>query len=546
MPNRIAVTAVLTARRHHRDGHRRASPPTLADPPERRSAPMPPSAPWSPSRSTGRRDPRRQPAFDPDTVVALLAFAAAGRPRTPPPSCARHGTRRRTRRRRPSGSSRAGVTAPAVVPSTPPPTTSPHHPSGTADHRRRPRRRAFDCRGSDDGLSEAVKQAREALLRRRLMARRDPPGGREPPARDRAQHQRDVRDRRGARVRRARVARPRPPPSPRPGLDPADRRRPRRGRAPRRRRPPRRPGRPRHRQQPATGAPASGRRPPSRRAPPRRRRATVAAAPAPLRAAAPPHPSPHRHPRRPRADLTPHHAAADHAARHRPATAADHGWQLSVHLDPKTWWYVTRATGFVGWALLAASVLWGLFITNKTLGRSTAARVGARPAPPPRRPRGRVRRRPPRGAAARHLHRLGLAGPVRPDGERWHPIPIAFGIVAFYLLLAVEISSLLGRRVPRVVVAADPLAVVPAVRHRVGPPVRRRHRRRQRRGPMDGRGGVDARRVPHRRPRSSPRRSRGRRRPRIPAAARAGSARTPAQDDASDGRYAAETTAIAT
>ena len=41
-------------------------------------------------------------------------------------------------------------------------------------------------------------------------------------------------------------------------------------------------------------------------------------------------------------------------------------------LDPKTWWYVTRATGFVSWALLAVAVLWGLFITNKTLNRSTA------------------------------------------------------------------------------------------------------------------------------------------------------------------------------
>ena len=35
-----------------------------------------------------------------------------------------------------------------------------------------------------------------------------------------------------------------------------------------------------------------------------------------------------------------------------------------------------------------------------------------------------------------------------PMASSWHPIPIAFGIVAFYLLLAVEISSLLGRRVP--------------------------------------------------------------------------------------------------
>lgn len=120
-----------------------------------------------------------------------------------------------------------------------------------------------------------------------------------------------------------------------------------------------------------------------------------------------------------------------------------------MHLDPKTWWYVSRATGFVGWALLAASVLWGLFITNKTLGRST----------------------PPAWVLDLHRHLGGLAVafvavhlavlPLDtytswgwqdlfvPMASRWHPIPIAFGIVALYLLLAVEISTLLGRRVPR-------------------------------------------------------------------------------------------------
>ena len=120
-----------------------------------------------------------------------------------------------------------------------------------------------------------------------------------------------------------------------------------------------------------------------------------------------------------------------------------------MHLDPKTWWYVSRATGFVGWALLAASVLWGLFITNKTLVRST----------------------PPAWVLDLHRHLGGLAVafvavhlgvlPLDtytswgwqdlsvPMASRWHPVPIAFGIVAVYLLLAVEVSSLLGRRVPR-------------------------------------------------------------------------------------------------
>jgi DMSO/TMAO reductase YedYZ heme-binding membrane subunit len=120
-----------------------------------------------------------------------------------------------------------------------------------------------------------------------------------------------------------------------------------------------------------------------------------------------------------------------------------------VHLDPKTWWYVTRASGFVAWALLAASVLWGLFITNKTLVRST----------------------PPAWVLDLHRHLGGLAfafvavhvGALPLDGYThwgvsdllvplatpWHPIPIAIGIVAMYLLVAVEVSSLLGRRVPR-------------------------------------------------------------------------------------------------
>lgn len=120
-----------------------------------------------------------------------------------------------------------------------------------------------------------------------------------------------------------------------------------------------------------------------------------------------------------------------------------------MHLDPKTWWYLTRATGFVAWALLAASVLWGLFITNKTLVRST----------------------PPAWVLDLHRHLGGLAVvfvgihvaalPLDtytdwgwqdlfvPMASRWHPVPVAIGIVAMYLLLAVEVTSLLGTRMPR-------------------------------------------------------------------------------------------------
>jgi len=97
-----------------------------------------------------------------------------------------------------------------------------------------------------------------------------------------------------------------------------------------------------------------------------------------------------------------------------------------VHLDPKTWWYISRATGFVGWALLAASVLWGLFVTTKTLGRSA----------------------PPSWVLDLHRHLGGLAVAfvivhlavlpldgythwgvgdlLVPMASAWHPVPIAF------------------------------------------------------------------------------------------------------------------------
>lgn len=120
-----------------------------------------------------------------------------------------------------------------------------------------------------------------------------------------------------------------------------------------------------------------------------------------------------------------------------------------MHLDPKTWWYVTRASGFVSWSLLAVAVLWGLFITNKTLNRSTA----------------------PAWVLDLHRHLGGLAvvfvavhvGALPLDGythwvwsdlfvpmsSTWHPGAIACGIVAMYLLIAVEVTSLLGRRFPK-------------------------------------------------------------------------------------------------
>jgi predicted ferric reductase len=113
------------------------------------------------------------------------------------------------------------------------------------------------------------------------------------------------------------------------------------------------------------------------------------------------------------------------------------------------WWYVARSSGIVAWALAALSVLWGLLLSTKVLGRAarpnwlldlhrflgglTVVFVG--------------------------VHLFGLLfdpwidfGPTQllvPFASDWNPVAVAWGVVALYLLLAVETTSLVRNRIPR-------------------------------------------------------------------------------------------------
>ena len=112
-------------------------------------------------------------------------------------------------------------------------------------------------------------------------------------------------------------------------------------------------------------------------------------------------------------------------------------------------WYVARSSGLIAWALLAASVLWGLAISTRVL-RGT-----------------------PRPSWLLDLHRylggiatvfvgvhivallgdtymhFGLASVLVPFASSWHPVAVAWGVTAFYVLLAVELTSLLRTRIPK-------------------------------------------------------------------------------------------------
>jgi DMSO/TMAO reductase YedYZ heme-binding membrane subunit len=108
-------------------------------------------------------------------------------------------------------------------------------------------------------------------------------------------------------------------------------------------------------------------------------------------------------------------------------------------------WYITRASGITAWFLSAAAVLWGLFLSTGVL-------------------RGKPRR-----PWLLDLHRFiggltvvftvvhlaaqigdnfvnfKLVDVLVPMAAQWQPGAVAWGVVAFWLLIAVEITSLLRR-----------------------------------------------------------------------------------------------------
>jgi len=112
------------------------------------------------------------------------------------------------------------------------------------------------------------------------------------------------------------------------------------------------------------------------------------------------------------------------------------------------WWYTVRASGLIAWALVLGAVAWGLVLSIRPI-------------------------RTPRPAWALDLHRfLGglafafvgvhLAGLLFdtfvgfsvadlfvPMASHWRPGAVAFGVVGLYVVAAVEITSLLMRRLPR-------------------------------------------------------------------------------------------------
>jgi len=115
-------------------------------------------------------------------------------------------------------------------------------------------------------------------------------------------------------------------------------------------------------------------------------------------------------------------------------------------MNPHLWWYVSRSTGIVAWLLLTASVLWGIVLATDLFPRW-------------RRPAWLADMH--RWLAgmtfffiAGHLAALvfdgftdfGARELLVPFASEWRPTAIAVGVIALWLLIAVEVTALFARR----------------------------------------------------------------------------------------------------
>ena len=118
-------------------------------------------------------------------------------------------------------------------------------------------------------------------------------------------------------------------------------------------------------------------------------------------------------------------------------------------VSSQVWWFVSRSSGIIAWALVSLSVAWGLFISTKAVAKASSPAwlldlhryLGGL------------------SVAFTAVHLIGLwadsyvefgwAEMFVPLSTEWKPWPVAFGIVALYLLVAVEATSLMMCHLPR-------------------------------------------------------------------------------------------------
>lgn len=118
-------------------------------------------------------------------------------------------------------------------------------------------------------------------------------------------------------------------------------------------------------------------------------------------------------------------------------------------MTSQVWWYVARSGGIVAWVMLAVSMFWGLALSSRFLGRKpkpnwmldlhrflgglsvvfTAIHVVA--------------------LLADSFVTITIVHVLVPFTGNYHTTAMAWGVVALYLLVAVEVTSLFRKHLPK-------------------------------------------------------------------------------------------------
>ena len=120
-----------------------------------------------------------------------------------------------------------------------------------------------------------------------------------------------------------------------------------------------------------------------------------------------------------------------------------------IAVTDKLSWYAARSSGLIAWAMVTASILWGLALSSRLVRRRgvpawlldlhrylgtlalvfTAVHVVA--------------------LVGDNWVHFGWSELFVPMASPWQPGAVAWGIVAFYVLIAIQLTSWIMRRLPR-------------------------------------------------------------------------------------------------
>lgn len=118
-------------------------------------------------------------------------------------------------------------------------------------------------------------------------------------------------------------------------------------------------------------------------------------------------------------------------------------------MSEQLWWYVSRSSGIVAWGLLVASMVWGVmlalrsqqdwvrprwtFAVHRWLGSLTVVALGLHLG----------------ALVADSYVTFTLADLVVPFASDYRPWGVAFGVLSLWLVVAVQVSSRIVRRLPK-------------------------------------------------------------------------------------------------